>query len=642
METRNAVGPVGQPKLMMNRTHRVTNPEHLTTFNGSELIPIYCMETLPGGTYKLDIGTITRMPALKHPIMGKLWLDCLAFYVPYDLVDQKFDKLIGEGHDNTFTEALFGRGSHNPNPESVGASITPDLFVPHIEKTAGTKDFEVNLDSSDIKILEVSRLLNYLGLPPSTGKGMVNYNAGYDEYISSYWLRAYNLIYSCHFRHPFLDNPLITDFDQPVTYLYDTDEKTGDITPRYKLLRVNRSPDYFSKGFVRSQLNTGIGIDLGGELPVKFEGSGLFPVTLDDTFISVGITDDRSPGSFGDGVLIPNTSSGGGLNASIIERYNFKPKYKDIYHYGSGAVSGSNHDFSSFSDTYTYKKVANVSGVTGIADISSAIAKVDAVAQISINQLRNAIVLQHISERALYGTDMKTILRTSFAVDLPDYRLDEPLFIGGRRVPIQINQVTNTTNTIDSEGELLVPTGEYAGQSTTIDNLSGVNGDNIFFTAYNYGVIMVLVVVRHESVYQYGIAPGLKKHDKFDFYWPEFAGLSNIQIKELFLYRSGVDHDDNRTFNFGPYGIEYLNDANRVSGDFLSVKQASLDDWHLADIYDSAPHFSADWMKDTTKEVLARALALDSSVAPQFMSYFRCTFTRDIPVAITEPGITRI
>lgn len=637
METKNIVGPVGQPSNPIMRTHRVTTPEHLTTFNGSELIPIYCFETLPSGIYKIDLGTITRMPALKHPIMGKLWLDCYAFYVPYDLVDEKFDKLIGEGHDNTFTEALFGRGSHNPNPESVGAPITPDLFVPHIEKVAGTKDFEVNLDSSDIKVLEVSRLLNYLGLPPSTGNGMVHYNSDYDEYISAYWLRAYNLIYSCHFRHPFLDNPLITDFNQPVSYLYDADEKTGDLTPRYKLLRVNRSPDYFSKGFISSQLNTGIGINLGGELPVTFEGTGKYPIKGpgDRTYFPVGIWDDTDASS----PYFRPVSLDFEDSTKLLEKFHRDTNYAFVRH-------SENKDYPHALKTDNlalgrdYYRVANIG--SGYADLTTARATVDAEVSIGINQLRSAIILQHISERALYGTDMKTILRTSFAVDLPDYRLDEPLFIGGRRVPIQINQVTNTTNTVDAEGTLITPTGEYAGQSTTVAKISGAEGENIFVQTYNYGVIMILCCVRHESVYQYGIAPGLKKHDKFDFYWPEFAGLSNIAIKELFLYRSGVQHDDEHTFNFGPYGIEYLNDANRVSGDFLSVKQASLDDWHLADVYDSAPHFSAEWMKDTTKEVLARALALDSSVAPQFMSYFRCTYTRDIPVAITEPGVTRV
>lgn len=588
----------------VNLGRRITKPQHLTTYNASEIVPVGIFSTLPKGRYKIDMGVISRMPALKHPVMGKLWLDTYAFFIPNTLVDEKFEKLIGEGHDNTFVEGLYGPGSHNPNTQSVGQSITPTLFTPHIEHSIGTKYFDVDINKSGVE-LETSRLLQYLGLPITTKTNASNvttrlfaaYNGNYDENLSAYRLRMYNLIYNTFFRHPFLQDPLPIDYSQPVSYLYEIID--GVQTPRFKLLRANRSSDYFSDGFVSSTLYADIGVSLLGTAPV----SGNIDLVNDGRLI-LGKNDNNKG-------FVQNNAN----KDLIVAVQQGTMSAWDVADYRGGIKTSFNLN----------------------TDLSQA-------SILPINKLREAITLQHLSEKALFGTDYKSILLSSFGVELLNYELSEPLFIGGRRIPIQIQQVNQTSNVISSSDTLVSPLGEYGGQSTTINKVSGEGNDSIYINCNNngYGMIFIVQVVRHESVYQYGVDASFYEHDKFDYFMTEFQGLSNISVPEKLIYRTGVRVNDDATFNFQRYGFKYAKDLNRVSGLFASGNQTPLDDWHLADIYASAPHFDGEWIKDTTKEVLQRCIAVNPILAPQFVSLIQFEIDKEIPVASDLPGITRI
>lgn len=75
------------------------------------------------------------------------------------------------------------------------------------------------------------------------------------------------------------------------------------------------------------------------------------------------------------------------------------------------------------------------------ADLSS-------VTAATINELRQAIAVQHIFERdARTGTRYKEILQGAWGVTSPDARLDRSEYIGGYRMPINVNQVVQTSAT---------------------------------------------------------------------------------------------------------------------------------------------------------------------------------------------------
>ena len=86
----------------------------------------------------------------------------------------------------------------------------------------------------------------------------------------------------------------------------------------------------------------------------------------------------------------------------------------------------------------------------------------------SINQLRQAFQVQKLYEKdARGGTRYTEILKSHFGVTSPDSRLQRPEYLGGSRVPININQVLQQSETTTTS-----PLGDTGAYSLTIDSHS--------------------------------------------------------------------------------------------------------------------------------------------------------------------------
>ena len=84
----------------------------------------------------------------------------------------------------------------------------------------------------------------------------------------------------------------------------------------------------------------------------------------------------------------------------------------------------------------------------------------------TINQLRMAFQLQKLYEKdARGGTRYIEVLKAHFGVTSPDARLQRPEYLGGNRIPININQVLQTSGTVEGT----TPQGTPVGQSLTTD-----------------------------------------------------------------------------------------------------------------------------------------------------------------------------
>ena len=78
--------------------------------------------------------------------------------------------------------------------------------------------------------------------------------------------------------------------------------------------------------------------------------------------------------------------------------------------------------------------------MTGLyTDLSSATAA-------TINQLRQSFQIQKVLERdARGGTRYTEIVKAHFGVTSPDARLQRPEYLGGGRVPINVNPIAQTS-----------------------------------------------------------------------------------------------------------------------------------------------------------------------------------------------------
>ena len=259
------------------------------------------------------------------------------------------------------------------------------------------------------------------------------------------------------------------------------------------------------------------------------------------------------------------------------------------------------------------------------------IAKFDGVSQAAtINQLRLAFQIQKLYERdARGGTRYIEILKSHFGVTSPDARLQRPEYLGGNRIPININQVVQSSST-DASG---TPQGNTAAYSLTSDNHSDFTKSFV-----EHGFLIGVMVARYRHTYQQGLERFWSRKDRFDYYFPVFANIGEQAIKNKEIYAQGTVKDD-EVFGYQEAWADYRYRPNRVTGEMRSSAPQSLDVWHLGDDYESLPSLSDSWIREDSKTV-NRVLAVSDNVSAQLFCdiYVRNLCTRPMPL-YSIPGL---
>lgn len=268
-------------------------------------------------------------------------------------------------------------------------------------------------------------------------------------------------------------------------------------------------------------------------------------------------------------------------------------------------------------------------GSTEVSVFPSNLGIIGGNAVMTINQLRMAFQIQKMYEKdARGGTRYQEMIKSHFGVTSPDARLQRPEYLGGERLPININQVVQNSATTD-----VTPQGNVAGQSVTSDS----HGDFIrSFT--EHGMIIGLCVARYEHTYQQGLSKFWSKKSRTDFYLPVLANIGEQPVLNKEIYAQGTAVDD-EVFGYQEAWADYRYKPSIVTGEMRSNHNKSLDSWHFADDYDALPHLSSDWINEDQKPV-DRALAVQSTVSNQLFADFfvQNETTRPMPV-YSIPGL---
>lgn len=235
----------------------------------------------------------------------------------------------------------------------------------------------------------------------------------------------------------------------------------------------------------------------------------------------------------------------------------------------------------------------------------------------TVNQLRRAFQLQKILEaNNRSGSRYIEQLRNRWNVIPSDATLQRPEFLGGRRVPLNIEMVIQTSST-DTES----PLGQISGFSNTLDRTS------LFSKGFEeHGILMFVAVVRHNRTYQQGLHKKFMRRNYEDFYYPEFQNIGEIPVYNYEIFAKGTDKD-NEVFGYQEYAAEYRYEPNIVTGQFRSNATNSFDNWHYADDYSDTPVNGAEWIVENPDSV-DRTLTVQSSETNQF--YFEFEFDETI------------
>ena len=445
-----------------------------------------------------------------------------------------------------------------------------------------TVDYEIPQITAPAGGWSVGTIADYFGLP--TGVSGLSVNA--------LPFRAYALIMNEWFRDQNVQLPL----DIPKTDATVAGVNTGtfvtDVAKGGLPYIASKYRDYFTSCLPEPQKGEDVSIGLAGDLDVYGTGKVL---TLTDgtTLFGVGHNTNSPTGSLNQ---ITSTTA-------------------NVATTGATAAAGAVGSILGFPT----KASGNKSNA--IADLSTASA-------ITINALRQAFAIQKVYEKdARGGTRYTEMIKAHFGVTSPDARMQRPEYLGGNRVPINVNQVVQQSESGTT------PLGETAAYSLTTDYNSDCTKS---FT--EHGFILGLMVARYDHTYQQGIERFWSRKDRFDYYLPSFANLGEMAVLNKEIYATGTATDD-EVFGYQEAWADYRHKPNRVTGEMRSTYATSLDVWHLGDEYSTTPALSDAWMREEKANV-DRVLSVQSSVSNQLFAdiLIKNKMTRPLPMH-SIPGL---
>lgn len=452
--------------------------------------------------------------------------------------------------------------------------------------------YQVPMLNSGSEGVAVGSIFDYAGIPT----GVPNLE------FSALPFRAINLSYNEWLRDENLCKWLNVGGTVGADGQYDPETEFGDSDDinNYNLFKIAKKHDFATSGLPWQQKGEATSISIGTSAPVI--GNGL----------ALGLT---------------NGAENGGLYGYT--ELNSKVMTAAPNAYGQNVGSGN----PGVGITYAL-------GVTDSPENSGLIADLANVTGFTIADFRIMMQLQALKELdARSGTRYREYVKAHFNVNVSDATLDRPEFLGYTKVQLNVIPVANTSgNNVDPQGNLSA----FAVTDT--------NNNFAFDKAFEeHGYVIGLTYVRSPyQTYQQGLDKMWSRKNKYDFYDPMLANISEEAVKMKEILAQGADvldaegnPVDEKTFNFQEawYDLRFKN--NRITGKMRSTDPQSLDVWHLAqeltptiiDGENVGVPFNQEFIESNTP--IDRVLAVTSeSGEPQFFSdnYFDLKCTREVPL----------
>lgn len=563
------------PMIRASRSKFDLSFTHKTSGNVGKLYPFFCQEVYPGDTFKTKSTILARLnSAYLRPVMDNLFLDQYFFFVPSRLVYNKFAQVFGE------------------NKESAWAVQNPPS-IPCFQNTEATGNVALH-----------DNVCAYLYLP--VGEDLKKNIRD----ISLLPARAFALIYDEWFRDENNIQPMNIQKGDAVASEKLNNNVWSENNYLGKCPSVAKFHDYFTTCLPSPQKGDA----------VQALGTAISPVnTYPISDLGYSSVHDRLQSLSGRQNLLWGRFE---LNQSgIVNQLPIESVDPWIY---TLALSGENADALSgkYSKGVTKQREDSSGGtVTNIGMVPYNLGV--AVNPITVNDLRLAFQTQKMLEKdARGGTRYREYILSHFGVSVADSRVQVPEFLGGKRTPLNVQQVAQTSQaTTDSP---LASLGAYS--------LSfGQSGFSKGFTEHGY--IIGVMCLRYHHTYQQGVERFAFRKNRLDFYDPVFANIGEQPVykKELF---AGAERDD--VFGYQEAWADLRYRPSRVSGQLASKATNTLDIYHFADEYSNAPTLSGGFINETDSN-FARTIAIadaQSADADQFVFDIFCQneAIRELPV----------
>ena len=578
------------------------------TFPLSKLVPIFFTPTLPGDKWNIDLYNLSRLETLIAPAMQQVNASVLWFKMPQRLLFKHFKKWYSGGENGDDTH-------EKPHIHLYDFAQSLMKYLSQIDMLDFTEEF-----------FGPGSLWNYLGLPvpikydTDTGVWSVRSIEEWDDesdvgspdsdFIDLMPLMAYNYLYDTFFMDQTLNDRIFVEGEEgnftinkgfewhgpDLTYYFGPQ----DSAPASSEVFFYSSGNDISEGgdFSSSPGDVMCLLNLFNRAWKKDYFTSALPTPQRGPEVTVRLTETTAP--------VTSTLSGSiGIDSPI-----FMSEDEDHVYDNDAALLNSGAQGSGvLTDGTAGGDVRGISGtlvsqtINGTADLSG-------LSPITITALRNLFKLQAFLEKNNVGGGryIETIL-AHWAERVPDFTVQRPQFIRATSLPIQINEVTATANSVGVNSVV----GDLAGKARTEGNLGKVR---IYTHEPNF-IFGLYCVTAPGSYAGQGIPRVFQHVTRYDEPWTDFQhiGEQAIKMRELYFPFEDASLKD-VDFGYQQRFSEYKFMPNRIVGDF----QTSLAYWHMARMFDQPPYLNGDFVSDCCAQRTEQRL----TVSLLLLSYKKC------------------
>jgi len=205
----------------------------------------------------------------------------------------------------------------------------------------------------------------------------------------------------------------------------------------------------------------------------------------------------------------------------------------------------------------------------------------------NVADLRLAFQIQKWMERnARGGARYTEFLKNHFGVAPRDDRLDRAEYLGGTKMPVQVSEVLQTSQSGTT------PQGTMAGH--------GLVAGADFCASYKvqeFGVIMGIMSIMPKPAYYQGVNRQWLRTTRYDFYSPEWANLSEQSVVRGEVYANGVSGDNLTVFGYQGRYNEMRSKQNMVCGLMRPGAGTLGQTWNMVRAFSSAPSLNETFIR---------------------------------------------
>ena len=533
---------------------------HIFSAKAGQIIPVACVDTVPGDKFELDLVNIARTMPLNTAAFTRMKQSFDWVFVPYRSLWSRFNEFIAQRNDPR--SALYGNASmDNPNMTPM---YVPNISVSELYTALYTMHERYDMCGFD-KMEGALRLCDMLGYGDYVHSDVSEYSQGIR--LNLWHALAYQKACSQFYRDSVHD-PLSD------AYAFNVDDVQGTSVANSKIESV-RGATNISKIFELRYKPWKKDIVTGTMPTMQYGAVSAIPLSAD---------------LVGTSTTPVNTASNYNMEFSTVQELRRHSDNDPWYVNSYGALFNSSdgdtetgHISSlgtlvasgTMGDNTSSRLVNLHSHPIGVATIPANITLFDII------QLRKAEAVQKWKERTLragFHTDKQFMAHYGVSPD-EDGRWCAD-FIGSYDSYINIDEVITTANNNYTSGgsDVNNNVGDIAGKGIGV-----TQGNKLHFETNQFGVLMCLYSCIPEADYaSYGVDPNNTLIERFDYFTSEYENLG-LQAVPQSIYNLFEDAFT-QVIGYGPRYWNYKTALDKVHGEFNyrrdgTANSGTLYDW---------------------------------------------------------------